>query len=80
MKDTKKLSWYQERINEILAKKGYIGQYNPAHIEAWMRLEAGTLDWMSKKRFEQEVEIARQCVDADGAEGSEKLAFSMGCV
>lgn len=32
----KKLTYYQERIRTICAKLGYIGKYDPRHIEAYV--------------------------------------------
>ena len=52
--------------------------YDPRHIEAYMRVENNTLDWMSAGRFACEVEIARQCVDGGGREMAERLAQSYG--
>lgn len=51
--------------------------HDPRHIEAWMRLEHGTLDGLSYSKFAREVEIAAACCDADPA-GSESLARSYG--
>ena len=67
----------EKAIREELAKSGHAGRYDPRHIEAWMRLEHGTLDGLSASEFAAEVEIARQCVDADPS-GSASLAQSYG--
>lgn len=51
--------------------------YDPRHVEAWMRLENGTLGGLSPDHFKSEVKIATMCVDA-APERSEKLAKSYG--
>lgn len=71
-------SLYQQRIRMRLAETGHVGKYEPRHIEAYMRLECGTLDGLSRERFNAEVEISRQCVDAGGVEDAEALAQSYG--
>lgn len=67
---------YRRRIAETLDNLGRRG-YDPRHVEAWMRLECNTLDWLSRERFEREVAIACDCIDAD-PKGSESLAVSYG--
>lgn len=74
----RRLSLYAEMIREDLAKAGYIGKYDPRHIEAYMRLEHSTLDGLSARQFAAEVEIARQCLDHADEEESEALALSYG--
>jgi hypothetical protein len=68
---------YQNMIAEILARHGRTG-YDPRHIEAFMRLEHGTLDAMSHEQFEREVEASRICVKSVSYEASEHLAKSFG--
>lgn len=51
--------------------------HDPAHIEAWMRLEHPTLDGLGG-RFAREVAIAVECIDAAGIAESNKLARSFG--
>lgn len=46
-------------------------------VEAWMRLDRGTLDQLDRLTFKQEALIARDCVLAAPAE-SERLARSYG--
>jgi len=70
------MTMYQEFIRENLARSGYVGKYQARHIEAWMRLEHGTLDALSPKQFADEVEVCRQCCDADPT-ASEQLATSL---
>jgi len=68
---------YTDIIKKQLVSSGYLGKYNPLHIEAWMRIEHGCLDGLSKRQFDKEVEIARQCCDAVSFEESENLANSI---
>lgn len=68
---------YEEMIREALARVGLIG-VEPRHVEAWMRLEHGTLDALGEPQFQEEVEIAAMCVKEAGAERSEGLAKSYG--
>ena len=51
--------------------------HDPAHIEAWMRLEHPTLDGLGV-RFAREVAIAVECIDAAGIAQSDELARSFG--
>lgn len=60
---------------ELIAQ--YTGR-NPRHIEAWMRLEHGTLDGLSRAQFRREVKIAESCIDAAGDDKSEELAQGLG--
>lgn len=73
------VSGYTQTIRERLAKQGMVGR-NPLHVEAWMRLEHGCLDSLSNQRFDAEVAIAVQCMDAAGEAQSEELAASYGLV
>ena len=68
---------YQRRIASHLATSGYVGRYDPRHVEAWMRLEHDTLDHLTRRQFEHEIGVARVCIDAD-RDGSEALAQSYG--
>lgn len=51
--------------------------YNPAHVEAWIRLEHGTMCHLSRNRFESEVKAACDCIDSD-PDTSVALAESYG--
>lgn len=57
-----------------------IRRYAPGHdprlVEAWMRLERGTLDSLTRRQFRTEVRMACKCIDADLA-ASERLADSV---
>lgn len=67
---------YQKWIREELARAGLIG-VNAGQVEAWMRLECGTLDGLDRARFRKEVLIGAQCVAADPV-ASARLAESYG--
>jgi hypothetical protein len=69
---------YQSIISEILSSTGHAGQYHPHQIEAYMRLQYGTLDHLSRQQFVEEVELCRACIDEDGPENAEKLADTYG--
>jgi hypothetical protein len=51
---------------------------DPRHVEGWMRLEHGTLDALTPRRFAREVQISVDCVDEAGIDRSEELAISYG--
>lgn len=70
-------SHYQRTIAEILAVSGHLGM-DPRHVEAFMRIEYGTLDHLSRERF---AALARDCAQdvlAAGPDESETFAVSMG--
>ena len=69
---------YEQMIRETLAKAGLVGRYDARHVEAWMRVEHSTLDWMSKDRFRSEVLIAVDCIREGGLELAEQVAISQG--
>ena len=71
-----KQSAYTERIRNVAAEIGFVG-YDPQQIEAFMRVEHGTLDGLSAPRFRDEVGIACACIDADPAM-AERVARSYG--
>ena len=68
--------WYAEVIREIAAKHGRVG-YDPGQIEAWIRLAHGCLDALSPAEFDDEVEVACDCIDSN-PELSRKMAESFG--
>lgn len=72
------MNHYQQLIREAMARTGRVGAADPRHIEAWMRLEHGCLDGLSRQQFTDEVTIALQCVAAGPLADSEALAYSMG--
>ena len=78
MTEENSLDSYQDTIRFIIAKLGYIGKYNPRHIEAYMRLQYSTLDHLSYQDFVNECKICIKCIDAEPIENAEKLAQSYG--
>lgn len=52
--------------------------YDAGQIEAWMRLEFGTLDHLSREQFEREVGTAVGCIELAGTQESAALAASYG--
>ncbi|MFA7332421.1 MAG: hypothetical protein WC326_15235 [Candidatus Delongbacteria bacterium] len=67
---------YEQMIREELARQDHIG-ISSRWVEAWMRLELGTLDWIDKARFHREVAIATQCICACTDQDNEMLATSL---
>lgn len=63
---------YTNRIRAIAP------DHDPRHIEAWMRLECGTLDWLDPERFIREVLAGVACIKEAGTTFSEQLAKSYG--
>jgi hypothetical protein len=72
------MSGYAQMIRETLARIGRVGAADPRLVEAWMRLEHGCLDGLSKSQFTSEVKTALQCIEAGPLADSESLAQSMG--
>ncbi len=72
------MSAYQQLIRETMARLGRIGAADPRHVEGYMRLEHSTLDGLSPRQFDDEVEIGIECVRADGTTNAEALAQSFG--
>ncbi len=72
------MSCYQQKIRETMAAAGRIGAADPRHVEAWMRLEHGCIDGLSRSQFTQEVKIALECIAAGPVSDSEALATSYG--
>lgn len=52
--------------------------YDPLHIEAYVRLEYATLDHLDMPTLRREAAIAAACVDEVGAAGADTCAVSMG--
>ena len=61
---------YKTMIREHAALLGFAGT-DPAHIEAWMRVEHGTLDALSPAQFRAEVLVAIDCVCAAASADNE---------
>jgi hypothetical protein len=51
---------------------------DPAHVEAWMRLEHGTLDGLDAIDFAREVQVAVGCITFAGINESDELARCYG--
>lgn len=69
---------YQQIIREELAVMGRVGAADPPHTEAYMRLEYGTLDHISREQFRTEITIGLACIREGGTEAAEQLAQSYG--
>jgi hypothetical protein len=65
---------YQKLIRELLNGR----EYDPRHIEAYMRLQYGTLNHLSRDDFRREIRICTACIDSSGRENAEELAKDMG--
>jgi len=52
--------------------------HDPRHIEAYVRLQYGTLDHLTRDELRAEAEIGAACVDAHGVEHAEALAETYG--
>lgn len=65
---------YQRLIKELLCG----ADYDPRHIECFMRIQHGTLDHLSRADFKREVKICMACIDECGKDDAEKYAQSMG--
>lgn len=68
---------YQKMIKKELERMGE-EDTDPRHIEAFMRIEHGTLDHLSQVAFRQEIRIGLDCISEGGVEGAESLAQSFG--
>ncbi len=68
---------YATMISETAVRLGFLGA-NPAHIEAWMRIEHGTLDALSRAQFDREVRIAIGCALTSSPAENDALAASFG--
>lgn len=66
-------SLYQNTIREISC-----GEDDPRHIEAYMRLQYGTLNHLSRQQVVEEIEICRACIAEGGVERAERCAQSFG--
>lgn len=63
--------FYAEAIREDLKALGM--QADSRHVEAYMRLQYGTLDHLDRRTFRREVRIAAVCANAD-PRAAEELA------
>jgi hypothetical protein len=69
---------YEQMIREAMARLGRIGEQHPAIVEAWMRVEHGTLDGLSKEQFQREVAISLDCAAQATTKENESIARSYG--
>ena len=70
---------YERTILESLDALGIDRrEYNPRHIEAFLRGRFGTLDFLSVTNFRHAVKVAVQCIDEAGPEASESFTESHG--
>ena len=67
---------YRDLIRETLARQGRIGT-DPYWVEAWMRVEHGTLDHLGGTDWDDEVRLAVACVDRQTTESNEAMARSL---
>lgn len=64
---------YTELISSIAP-----AEYDPRHIEGYMRLQYSTLDHLDRATFRREVKIAIGCIDEGGRDMAEANARSYG--
>lgn len=68
---------YKERIELTLKVLGR-PEVDPGHIEAWMRMDHGTLDGLSPRDFRQAVKVGVEAVDQCGEKLSQEVASTYG--
>jgi hypothetical protein len=73
---TTRKSLYRDMIAADLGNR--VSMYDPRHVEAYMRLERGTLDGLSRQSWDIELEQACICIDMGGRNDAEALAKSYG--
>lgn len=71
------MSLYARVISEELTKLKR-SEIDPRHVEAYMRVQYGTLDHLDRRTFKKEVKVAVDCIDQDGEDQAESLALSYG--
>lgn len=71
------MSLYAKVITDQLAKLNR-SDIDPRHVEGYMRCEHGTLDALSRAKFNREVQIAVALIEQDGLDTAEALALSYG--
>ena len=71
------MSHYAETIVSILYALNR-KDVDERHVEAYIRLEHGTLDALSMGDLVRETKIALDCLDADGCDLADDLAASFG--
>lgn len=70
---------YSTLISDAALRLGHPGA-DPAHLEARMRVEHGTLDALSPVQLEREVGIAIECARAATPAENHALAASLGLI
>ena len=68
---------YATVIRQHAAALGFLAA-DPAHVEAWMRIEHPTLDALSPGEFRREVAAAIECARASTLAENDALAASFG--
>lgn len=68
---------YDSVCRDALAREGMVGA-DPRHLEAWMRLEYGTLDARSASDFRHMAREMRPALVGSYVSESETLAVSFG--
>ncbi len=63
---------YTDRIAKLAP------DYDPRHVEAYMRLEHSTLDHLADWQFADEVKLCCECIDVGGLDEAEQCAQSFG--
>jgi len=63
---------YRERIKDLAP------DYDPRHVEAYMRSAHSTLDHLSPAEFSREVRLAVACIETAGKVFAERVAKSFG--
>jgi len=71
------MSFYRKIIVEILADLGR-EDVDPRHVEAYMRLQYGSLGHVDRETFRREARIAIECIKITGVDDAEELAESFG--
>jgi hypothetical protein len=66
------------RIIAELAPQDAPADLDARHIEAFMRLQYGTLDHLDRATFRREIKIALACIAEGGNDDAEALAESYG--
>lgn len=66
------MSFYAKTFKELQPN------YDPRHIEAYVRLQYGTLDHLDHATFKREAAIAAACIDSARPGEPEELAQSYG--
>ena len=68
------MSGYVQMIQGDIDSMGLTEQVDPRHVEAWMRLEFGTLSHLERVTFHQYIKIDM----SEGPKAGEDLALTYG--